>query len=531
MSRPQRTPGYRTPHSSISSSATFMTPQQSPSRIPSTPGTSRLSIPGTPRTSRLVLLHDDDSNDEAELSSLPLPEDEDESEDEQNAQSYTLSSNLVLLYLVSCSTRLGASMLSDLESHVSWRIILPVLLVVALVTLATTQVWIRMAHYVRKSSLADVVADGIVAREEHARQRKVVRSMVKLGGIGTNVLLCSVYMRSFLDTLLQLYSKDVGYALRVPVTLALALTAAACMGSTLRSKRVILSTAVSLSCYTMALLAMSFLRAKGISWPDPDQTEPRSLKFRIWESTSIILFAFTTPFVLPLYAVMARPSTVHSERKKVSQSFTAVSILWLVLSIILLVPLIFVSPGALRSTAHLAREFSPATVQRTVIFLRSFAVVAAMPSVTSILPTPNSNAFGFAARSRRIVWRGFFLAVMTLLALSSQRASRVFSGLAMLLSLIGSYVLPCILHIVHHYVRRPQAILVPTDGTIYTMYSPNGGSDDEDESEGLLQRKEDSLQRRRLARRIVWDVAVWLVILPLGAASLGWTGGRMVGRW
>jgi len=102
----------------------------------------------------------------------------------------------------------------------------------------------------------------------------------------------------------------------------------------------------------------------------------------------------------------------------------------------------------------------------------------------------------------------------------------------MLLSLIGSYVLPCVLHVLHHYLRRPQAILVPTNGSIYTLYSPNGSSsDEEDESEGLLRRKEVKLQRKRLARRIVWDIAVWVVILPLGAASLGWAGGRMVGRW
>lgn len=194
MSRAQRTPGHRTARSSVSSITAFVTPQSSP-RIPPTPGSARITSTGAANVSRLVLLHDDDSDDGPELSGLPLPEDEDESEDEQNAQSYTLSPSLVLLYLVSCSTRLGASMLSDLESHVSYKIVLPVLVVIALVTFATTQVWIRMARYVRKTSLADVVADGILGRDEHARRRKVIRSAVKLGGIATNVLLCSVYMR------------------------------------------------------------------------------------------------------------------------------------------------------------------------------------------------------------------------------------------------------------------------------------------------------------------------------------------------
>jgi len=129
------------------------------------------------------------------MAGLPLPQDDEESEDEQTPASYTLSPGLVLLYLVACSVRLGALMLSDLESHVQWTIVLPVLVVIALVTFATTQVWIRMARYVRKSTVADVVADGIIDRDEHVRRRKVVRSAVKIGGIATNVLLCSVYMR------------------------------------------------------------------------------------------------------------------------------------------------------------------------------------------------------------------------------------------------------------------------------------------------------------------------------------------------
>lgn len=373
---------------------------------------------------------------------------------------------------------------------------------------------------------------------------------------------------AFLDTLIRTYFDDRGYPLRIPLMIAFALFASVCVGSTLRSKRVIASTSVSLVCYVLALALSTFLRAKGIAWPDPaETTEPRSLTFRIWESTcesagrsaraaflthksaAIILFAFATPLILPLYAVLERPSTVHSERKKNTQSFTAISCLWLALSMFLLVPLIFVSPGSLRSTVSLfdrlyaalihrqnpqAAEdlsFSPAVMQNWIVFLRAFGVVAAMPSIMSILPTPNSNAFGFPARSRRLAWRACFLIIITLLALSTQRVARFLLGGAMLLSLTGSYVLPCLLHIVHHFLRRPQAILVPANGSIYTMYSPNGASEDEGESEGLLQRKEHSLQRRRFVRRIVWDVAVWLVILPLGGASLGWAGGRMVGRW
>ncbi|KZV82451.1 hypothetical protein EXIGLDRAFT_778513 [Exidia glandulosa HHB12029] len=528
---PQRTPGHRTPHSSVSSTTAFLTPQSTPTALHTPAIRTPQPLP------RLVLMHDDDdSADESELSALPLPDelddDEHQSREEQAAQSFTLSPNLVLLYLVSSSIRLGASLLSDLESYVSWTIIIPVMAVVALVFATTIQVWIRMARYVRKSSVADVVADAVVGRDAGVKRRKFVRSAVKLGGIVSNVVLCSVYMRVFLDALLKLYSDDVGYALRLPVTLALSLFASFCMGSTLRSKRVVAATSIAVTCYILALSGSTYLRIKGYEWPDPPASEQRSLVFRIWESTSIILFTFATPFILPLYSVLARPTTAHSDKKKPIHSFTAVSALGLGLALALLVPLAFVSPGAFRSKIpQLASpaDLSPAFIQSCIIFLRAFAVATSTPSVMSILPTPNSNAFGFGVRSRRLVWRAFFLALMTILALLPSTAARALSGLAILLSLTGSYLLPVVLHVTHHHLRRPQAIIVPTDGSSYALFGSSSG--DESESEGLLMRKEQTLQRRRLARRIVWDVSVWLVLLPLSVASIAWAGGRIVGRW
>ena len=47
----------------------------------------------------------------------------------------------------------------------------------------------------------------------------------------------------------------------------------------------------------------------------------------------------------------------------------------------------------------------------------------------------------------------------------------------------------------------------------------------------LLLRKERTLQRRRLGRRLVWDLGVWLVLLPVGGAGLAWAVGRAVGAF
>jgi hypothetical protein len=49
--------------------------------------------------------------------------------------------------------------------------------------------------------------------------------------------------------------------------------------------------------------------------------------------------------------------------------------------------------------------------------------------------------------------------------------------------------------------------------------------------ETLLQRKERALQRRRLGRRIFWDVGVWLGLSPVSVGGIVWMVGRLVGRW
>ena len=53
------------------------------------------------------------------------------------------------------------------------------------------------------------------------------------------------------------------------------------------------------------------------------------------------------------------------------------------------------------------------------------------------------------------------------------------------------------------------------------------------EGDELLQRKERSLQRRRLGRRLVWDAVSWVSVLLLGVGGSAWAVGRLLGsgRW
>ena len=51
------------------------------------------------------------------------------------------------------------------------------------------------------------------------------------------------------------------------------------------------------------------------------------------------------------------------------------------------------------------------------------------------------------------------------------------------------------------------------------------------ESDELLQRKERSLQRRRLGRRLVWDAVSWATVLLFGFGGSVWAVARLLGKW
>jgi len=77
------------------------------------------------------------------------------------------------------------------------------------------------------------------------------------------------------------------------------------------------------------------------------------------------------------------------------------------------------------------------------------------------------------------------------------------------------------LHITVHYFKRPLAIVLPTSATRI-----RDGEGDE-----LLRRKERSLQRRRLSRRLVWDAVSWVSVLLLGVGGLAWAFGKILRKW
>lgn len=88
--------------------------------------------------------------------------------------------------------------------------------------------------------------------------------------------------------------------------------------------------------------------------------------------------------------------------------------------------------------------------------------------------------------------------------------------------------LAALIHIVVHNFRRPLAIVMPATPAVPSHPSLNRSESYNDE---LLQRKERTLQRRRFARRILWDIGVWTLLVPVSGGALVWSVGRLAGRW
>lgn len=116
---------------------------------------------------------------------------------------------------------------------------------------------------------------------------------------------------------------------------------------------------------------------------------------------------------------------------------------------------------------------------------------------------------------------------------------------------------PAALHIIIHNLKKPIEIVMPPTTPTISRYSqassstshyatssrvdpehttllrssPTTTAASESRNDELLQRKERTLQRRRLGKRIGWDLGVWVLLVPVVGVGVAWGGGRVAGRW
>ena len=183
-------------------------------------------------------------------------------------------------------------------------------------------------------------------------------------------------------------------------------------------------------------------------------------------------------------------------------------------------------------------------MSNAVIFLAVATLMLGIPNImttTPNLPVP----LGLRRRTdlpvSRIVL--FFLAYLASFTYGS--AERTMCDILLVLAFLSTFTIPgmytsftrvirlndhlvAFLHIVIHNFRRPLSIVLPgTPG----MPSHPGMHRSDSYNDELLQRKERTLQRRRFARRILWDIGVWTLLIPVSGGGLVWAAGRVAAQW
>lgn len=196
---------------------------------------------------------------------------------------------------------------------------------------------------------------------------------------------------------------------------------------------------------------------------------------------------------------------------------------------LLLSPLVLISP-------HRARPHP---------VLRSLALLFGIPTLWVLalaprLPSPSSSSLSslMLGKHKHVLWA--FIVLLSIFMPPEAGVMAALRRVLVLCTLFTAYLLPGLLHIAVHMLRPPLAILIGADDEDAPGDSEQGrgratGTREDaaltGDTDALLRRKEQSLQRRRLGKRIAWDLSVWLMLLPLGIAMTMWSGGRLFGRW
>jgi len=161
--------------------------------------------------------------------------------------------------------------------------------------------------------------------------------------------------------------------------------------------------------------------------------------------------------------------------------------------------------------------------------LSAFILVLAIPPLIATSP-PMPMPLAVRRLTNRPLGKYCLIILLVLLSLVPSPVISVLEDIVLILMLTSTYLLPALLHIVFHHMRRPLSIIVQPHSPRYAA-DHSATSEHDPDTEELLLRKERALQRRRLGRRIFWDLGVWILLVPVGGGGLGWAVGRLARVW
>lgn len=166
---------------------------------------------------------------------------------------------------------------------------------------------------------------------------------------------------------------------------------------------------------------------------------------------------------------------------------------------------------------------------------RSLTLFFSVPEILATLPRlpwPSAQSRIYIPRVLRsqVIPRALLLGLSSLTSFLPPPVVSVMSSVLLIVTLVSIYITPALLHILFHNLFRPTSIIIPSGqlGSITGLLSNSGDGDgaDEEGARRLLFAKERKMQRRRLLRRLLWDVAVWVLVVGAGV----WVVGK-IARW
>ncbi|KAI0074119.1 hypothetical protein K474DRAFT_1699892 [Panus rudis PR-1116 ss-1] len=447
-----------------------------------------------------------------------------------------LSSTAVFLYLLAPLLKFGAILTVDEGGKlpVSWAI--SAIIIFAVLCAFTRQIWYMLAKYVRRSDMEEILLEAFARGRGKERKRKFIRTLVRFSSGVFQLLLAVLYLRASVDVLVPLLPNNLIIPARYPITVLVALAIGPlCFARSIAATGVIYAMWTSIFTFTAWLACSAYAHATGILTVNPATESLGSL----WQGISVIAFAFTTSFTLPLYAALR--GTIQpgagAPRPKRSQSFRLLTLLAVGIAATLILPLILLQTADAPLSAQTSTATTPFKALMAILNAITLALTVPIFIITSpTLPLPSvlRRATGSVPLSKVVLY-----AISVGLTLVPQNIAKLLSDITLVIAFVSTYFLPAFIHMTMHNFRRPLSIVIPPTPNPSTVFPPQASTSptsalstgSESREDELLQRKERLLQRRRLGRRIVWDIGVWTLLLPVGGGGLVWAVGRLAGRW
>ncbi|KAH9851707.1 hypothetical protein C2E23DRAFT_886258 [Lenzites betulinus] len=387
----------------------------------------------------------------------------------------------------------------------------------AVLSAFTRQIWYMLARYVRRADLEEIVLETFARGRGKERRRMALRQLVRLSVGALRVFVAALYLRFAVDSLLPFVPDVLAVPSRLITTLVFAAFIAPLYSArSLKSRAIVYASWISVLAYAAWFSCTAYMHAKDMLVP---VGHPETLG-KLWQGIPVVAFTFSTSWTIPLYASLKGTVQPMSPKPRRSQSFKLLAALSVAVAVAVVLPLAFFD-------ASTPSEIPPASLRTTAAVSSAAALLLSIPALlvtTPALPIPVS-----IRRATNFPLSKVLLYLITIgLSILPGAVTRLGSDVVLILAFLGTYVVPAFLHITIHNFRRPLSIVIPPAPTTPnpTRLEPSESRHDE-----LLQRKERTLQRRRLGRRLVWDIGVWVLLVPVGGGGVAWAVGRMADRW